>query len=111
MSKIINTIVGDLGEKKRYRQNEKRAKALPAEYAEAYKNIRNYLWTTSGILKIDPLVSLVDMLEQAAAEGKHVLEITGSDVAAFADEFVRGEISYKDQQSKKLNEKMSKKGE
>lgn len=111
MSKIINSIIGDLNEKKRYRDNEKRAKALPEEYAEAYKNIRNYLWSTSGILKIDPLFALVDMLEEAAAEGKHVLDVTGPDVAAFADEFVRGEASYKDQQGKKLNDKMNKKKE
>lgn len=111
MNKIIDSLVGDLNEKKRYRENEKRAKALPTEYAEAYKNIRNYLWNTSGILKIDPLVTLVDMLEEAAANGKHVLEVTGPDVAAFADEFVRGEMSYKDQQGKKLNDKMNKKAE
>lgn len=109
MNKIISTIFGSLDEKKRYRNAEKRAKALPAEYADAYKNIRNYVWNTSGILKIDPLITLVDMLEEAAAEGKHVTDITGPDVAAFADEFVRGELSYKDQQAKKLNDKLNKK--
>lgn len=109
MNKIINTIIGDLNEKKKYRDNEKRAKALPAEYAEAYNDIKYYLWNTSGILTIEPLVSLVDMLEEAAANGKHVVDITGPDVAAFADELVRGERSYKDQQRKKLNDKLNKK--
>lgn len=108
MNKIIDRVIGDLGEKKRYRENEARAKALPAEYADAYKNIRNYLWNTSGILTIDPLISLVDLLEEAAAEGKHVVDITGPDVAAFADELVKGESSYKDQQRKKLNDKLNK---
>jgi DNA-binding ferritin-like protein (Dps family) len=108
---IIKAVIGDFNEKKRYRNNEKRAKALPDEYAKAYKNIRNYLWNTSGILTIDPLVNLVDMLEEAAAEGKHVVDVTGSDVATFADELVRDESSYKDQQRKKLNEKLNKKGE
>lgn len=110
MGKIINTIIGDMGEKKKYRENEKRAKALPAEYAEAYNNIKHYLWNTSGILTIEPLISLVDMLEEAAANGKHVVEVTGPDVAAFADDLVRGESSYKDQQRKKLNDKLNKKG-
>jgi DNA-binding ferritin-like protein (Dps family) len=109
MNKIINAIIGDLSEKKRYKQNEKRAKSLPTEYADAYKNIRNYLWNTSGILKIDPLVTLVDMLEEAAANGRHVVDITGPDVAAFADELVRGESSYFDQQRKKLNKNVTKK--
>jgi DNA-binding ferritin-like protein (Dps family) len=109
MNKIVKTIIGDLNEKKKYRENEKRAKALPAEYAQAYNDIKHYLWNTSGILTIEPLVSLVDMLEEAAANGKHVVDITGPDVAAFADDLVRGERSYKDQQRKKLNDKLNKK--
>lgn len=110
MGKIINTIIGDLGEKKRYSALEKRAKALPAEYADAYQSIKHYLWNTSGILTIDPLVSLVDMLEEAAADNRRVVDITGPDVAAFADDLVRGESSYKDQQREKLNKKLNKNG-
>lgn len=109
MSKITDAIIGDLGEKKRYRENEKRAKMLPEEYAEAYDNIKKYLWRTSGILTIEPLISLVDMLEEAAASGKHVTDITGPDVAAFADDLVRDERSYKDTQRKKLNDRLNKK--
>lgn len=109
MSKIIDTIIGDLNEKKEYRDNEKRAKSLPAEYAKAYTQIRNYIWNTSGLLTIQPLISLVDILEEAAANDKRVIDITGPDVAAFADELVRGESSWKDQQRKKLNDKLNKK--
>lgn len=108
MNKIIETIVGDLSEKRRYRDAEKRAGQLPGEYAEAYKNIRNYIWGTAGITSIDPLVALVDLLEESATNGTPVLEVTGTDVAAFADELVRGEASYKTQQAEKLNRKMSK---
>lgn len=102
---IIDTLIGEVGEKKRFRANEKRAKSLPSEYREAYENIRNYLWSTSGVESIDPLIALVDLLEEAAASNKHVTDITGPDVAAFADELVRGEKSYKDQQRDKLNRK------
>ena len=111
MGKILDTIIGDFKEKKKYRDNEKRAKTLPAEYAEAYRNIKHYLWNTSGILTIDPLVSLVDLLEEAAANGKHLVDITGPDIAAFADEFVRGEKSYFDSQRKKLNASLTNKSE
>jgi len=100
---IIDKLVGDIGEKKRFRANEKRAKSLPAEYREAYESIRNYLWSTSGVESIDPLISLVDLLEEAAADGRKVVDITGPDVAAFADDLVKGERSYKDKQRKKLN--------
>ena len=37
-----------------------------------------------------------------------VTDITGSDVAAFADELVRGEKSYKDQEREKLNKNFAK---
>jgi len=109
MSKLLDKIIGDLSEKKAYNQNEKRAKALPAEYAEAYKNIKHYIFSATGILTMEPLKVLVDMFEEAAAAGKHVIDITGSDVAAFADELVRGENSYFDKQRQKLNKSFSKK--
>ena len=56
-----------------------------------------------------PLQTLVDVLEEAAANNKRVLEVTGSDVAEFADELVRGEKSYKDSQAAKLNNHLSEK--
>lgn len=107
MNKLIETIIGDLNEKKRYLTTEKRAKALPEEYRKAYENIRNYLWGTSGIVTIEPLVSLVELLEEAAADGKKVTDITGADVAAFADDLVRGEKSYFDDERRKLNDKFN----
>lgn len=55
---------------------------------------------------MDPLKSLVDLLEEAAADNRRVLDITGPDVAAFADELVRGEKSYHDKQREKLNKKL-----
>jgi DNA-binding ferritin-like protein (Dps family) len=109
MNKIINAIIGDLNQKKAYRDNEKRAKALPTEYVEAYKNIKRYIFNTSGIFSMDPLITLVDIFEEAAASKKNVIDITGPDVAAFADELVRGTKSYQDQQRDALNKNMKKK--
>ena len=91
MSKITDKVAGSMEQKRKYKENEKRAEALPKEFAEAYKAIRNYLWDTAGIVNVEPLVALVDMFEEAAANGKKVKDITGEDVAAFADEFVKGE--------------------
>lgn len=107
MNKIIEMIVGDLEEKRRYRDAEKRALALPREYSQAYKDIKTYLWSVAGIMTIDPLVSLVDLLEEAAANDRRVTDITGPDVAAFADDLAKGENSYKDQQREKLNSKFA----
>jgi len=107
MGKIIDTIIGSLEEKREYKDNEARAKSLPGEYSTAYKEIRNYLFQTSGIVTMEPLKVLVDILEEAAANGKHVLEVTGPDVAAFADELVRGAKSYQGEKGKKLNANMA----
>lgn len=109
MNKIIEGIIGDLKDKKAYKENEARAKALPAEYATAYKEIKKYLFQTSGILTFEPLKALVDMLEEAAADNRRVTDITGPDVAAFADELVKGERSYSDLQRQKLNRNIDKK--
>ncbi len=61
MSKIIDTIIGSLDEKKAYKQNEARAKALPPEYATAYKEIQKYIFSSTGLLSMEPLVALVDL--------------------------------------------------
>ncbi len=110
MNKIIDFVIGDIKDKKRYRENEKRAKSLPKAYTDAYTEIKHYLWST-GMLTIEPLFPLVDLLEEAAANGKQVTEVTGPDVAAFADELLRGEKTYQEQQSKKLNNKIASKVE
>lgn len=109
MTNFIEKITGDLEEKKLNRQNEAKAKKLPHEYAVAYREIKQYIFRTSGIETIRPLVALVDMLEEAAADGRHVLDVMGADVAAFADELVRGETSYQNKQREKLNKEIAKK--
>lgn len=109
MNKIIDTLIGNLDEKRDYRKNEARAKALPAEYREAYKQIKKYIFTTSGILSMEPLKVLVDILEEANINGKSVIEVTGPDVAAFADELVRDAKSYQDDHRKKLNDSIANK--
>ncbi len=73
------------------------------EYSHAYKEIKHYIFNTSGLLSLKPLIALVDILEEAAAHDKRVPEVTGHDVAGFADELVRGEKSYYDKQREKLN--------
>ena len=103
MGKIIETIMGSLEDKREYKRNEARAKALPAEYAAAYIEIKKYIFQTSGIENMDPLKVLVDLLEEAAANGRRVIDVTGPDVAAFADELVRGEKTYFDKLRQKLN--------
>ena len=108
MSSFLEKIVGDLEEKKEWKEMKARAKALPA-YRTAYEEIQKYIWKTSGVGSIAPFQNLLDLFEEGAAYGRNVLEITGDDVAGFADELVRGEKSYYDKIRQELNNGIAKK--
>jgi DNA-binding ferritin-like protein (Dps family) len=79
-------------EKRRYKEMEARAKALPEEYVFVYRKIEHYMWNHAGgdgMDMIPILADLLDMLEAGAADGKRVLQVTGTDVAGFCDELLR----------------------
>ena len=109
MSKILDTIIGSIEDKKQWRAMVKRSKALPHDYQIAYKEIMRYIWSSTGISTIEPIKVLLDLFEESAANGKDVIEIVGDDVAAFCDELVRGEKTYFEDLRKKLNNNITKK--
>lgn len=109
MRNILEKIIGDFEEKKVWKEMKTRVKALPEDYRTTYEEIQKYLWMTSGIGSIDPFKNLIDLFEEGSANGRSVLEITGSDVAAFADELVRGEQTYFDKYRRNLNNNIMKK--
>jgi DNA-binding ferritin-like protein (Dps family) len=105
MSNIIKKIIGD---KKEWRQMEARAKALPEEYEFVYHKIQNYMWNyaaghSAGMDMIPIFKDLLGLFEEGAANGKHVLEITGEDVAAFCDELLRSASTYTENWREALN--------
>lgn len=108
MSSFLEKIIGNLEGKKEWKELKARAKALPDDYRFAYEQIQKYLWHTSGIGSMDPFKNLLDLFEEGAADGRGVLDITGVDVAGFADELVRGEQSYFDKMRQDLNKDISK---
>lgn len=86
---FIQLIVGDLEDKRIYRQFKKRVNALPKDYRFAFKKIQHYLYYVdiSGC-DMSLFTDLVELFEDSAAHGKSVVEIVGNDVAAFCDELV-----------------------
>lgn len=108
MTNIIELITGGWSEKRRWKLIKRRAKALPRKYSSAYKDIQKYVFTSTGVTDIDIWEDLLDLFEENAAAGRDVLEITGKNVAKFADELAAGRKSYFDKWRNSLNDKMAK---
>lgn len=109
MFDFIEKLVGD---KKEYKQQMARVKALPKDYQFVYKKIQEYTWKFAAgdgydILKIQ--YDLIDLFEAGAADGKQVLEITGEDVAAFCDELLRSAKTWTENWPQALNRDIKKK--
>ena len=103
MLEIFKKIIGD---KKEYKQMMARVEALPDDYQFVYDKIQKYMWNfASGdgydMLKIH--YDLVELFEGGAAGGKHVLDITGDNVAAFSDELLLNAQKYTDKWRATLN--------
>lgn len=93
--RFIKLVIGDLEEKKEYRRMMRRVNTLPQEYCYAFKKVQRYMYNIGGIngdmavfVNFKVFVSLLELFETSVAEGKNVIDITGSDVGHFADEFM-----------------------
>ena len=88
-----------------------RVEALPEDYQFVFKKIQNYMWNFSAGNRMDMLhiqYELIDLFA-GAAEGRQVLDITGDDVASFADELVANAKTYVSKYREDLNESIMKK--
>lgn len=98
--------------KREYRQQMKRIELLPEDYQYVFRMIQKYMWqSVSGagydMMKVQG--SLADLFEEGAADGREVLDITGTDVAGFAEELMKSTRTYEQDQKEKLNRKISRK--
>jgi DNA-binding ferritin-like protein (Dps family) len=85
--------------KKEWRAHVARVKALPNDYQIVYKEIQKYLFKVGPVELTDGiglLSGIIDLFEEGAALGKGVLEVTGSDVAAFCDDLIKDSETYAD---------------
>ncbi|MEG0650582.1 MAG: DUF1048 domain-containing protein [Oscillospiraceae bacterium] len=94
-------------DKAEYKAHLARIEALPSDYKFVYSKITAYMWNLSGggngYDMIAVQADLLELFEQGAAEKKSVLEITGEDVAAFADELLKNVKTYTENWHDKLN--------
>ena len=85
--------------KKEWRAHVARVKELPKDYQIVYKEIQKYLFKVGPVELTEGtglLSGIVDLFEEGAALGKGVLEVTGSDVAAFCDNLIKDSETYAD---------------
>ncbi|OKP67013.1 hypothetical protein A3842_28735 [Paenibacillus sp. P3E] len=85
--------------KKEWRAHVARVKALPKDYQIVYKEIQRYYFKVGPVELTEDtglLSGIVDLFEEGAALGKGVLQVTGSDVAAFCDDLIKDSKTYAD---------------
>jgi DNA-binding ferritin-like protein (Dps family) len=101
-----------LESKREYKQQMARVAALPKDYQYVFKKIQRHMWmfaAGSGYDMMKIHYGLIELFEAGAADGKHVLEITGEDVAAFCDELLRSATTYTENWREALNRDILKK--
>jgi DNA-binding ferritin-like protein (Dps family) len=97
--------------KKEWRAHMARVKSLPQDYQFVYKEIQKYLFKVGPVELTEGtglLTGIVDLFEEGSALGKGVLEVTGSDVAAFCDDLIKDSKTYADIYQETANKEVSK---
>ena len=110
MTTFIEKIIGDIGDKRRWRQYKMRTKQLPANYRTAVEALERYLTYFGAITKGDILMSmledLADLFEQAAADRTQIRALVGDDPVEFAETFLANysEGQWINKERKRLND-------
>lgn len=97
--------------KKKWRAHVARVKGLPQDYQIVYKEIQKYLFKVGPVELAEGtglLSGIVDLFEEGAASGKGVLEVTGSDVAAFCDDLIKDSKTYADIYQESVGQEVNK---
>ncbi|GAA0308218.1 DUF1048 domain-containing protein [Kineococcus aurantiacus] len=94
MSALIEKVVGDIGEKKRWQQYRARVRELPPGHRTAVEALERYLLRrgaiTEGGVLVDLHEELVGTFEQAASRGTPIGEVVGADPVRFAEVLLGG---------------------
>jgi DNA-binding ferritin-like protein (Dps family) len=101
-----------IAEKREYRRQMARVEAMPEDYRFVFKKIQSHMWmfaAGSGYDMMKIHYGLIELFEADVAEGKRILEITGSDVAGFCDELLKNAKTYTEDWRAKLNREIAEK--
>ncbi|MCP2289550.1 DUF1048 domain-containing protein [Nocardia amikacinitolerans] len=107
ISKLTSKVIGDMGDKKRWRQYKARANQLPEGYRTAIEAFERYLMLLGpGGSSTAIFEDLLDLFEQSAADSTPIRAIVGEDPVEFIESFARNyqEDSWKNRERERLNE-------
>lgn len=116
LDNFIKLIIGDLDEKREYKQMMKRVDALPKDYSFAFKKIQKYMYSVGApggnmtiFTDITMFTDLVDLFEASATDGRQVIDVIGSNVDKFCDELMSAYITNSETLREKLNKEIMEK--
>ncbi len=108
----VKDVLGDdIKGKKEGRVHVARVKALPKDFQIVYKEIQKYLFKVGPVELtdgIDLLSGIIDLFEEGVAFGKGIIEVTGSDVAAFCDNLIKDSKTYADIYKESVDQEVNK---
>lgn len=76
---ILELVIGNLDEKREYKNLMKRVNALPSDYRYVYKKLLNYSYNFDFDKSLP--TTLLELFEESAAAGRPVLEVVGKDAS------------------------------
>ena len=83
----------------------------PENLERINKEIQKYLFKVGPVELTDGtglLSGIIDLFEEGAALGKGVLEVTGSDVAAFCDDLIKDSKTFADILQESIDQEVNK---
>jgi len=95
--------------KKEWKAHMARVRALPHDYQIVYRELQKYLFKVGPVELTSGtglLTGIVDLFAEGAAMGKDVLQVTGSDVAAFCDDLIKDSKTYADLYQESISHKV-----
>lgn len=116
---FIKLIIGDLDEKRKYKQMMKRVNALPKDYSFAFKKIQKYMYTVgdpNGDMTIfndlEIFTDLIDLFEISSVEKRKISDVIGTDVSRFCNDFISAYTTgtFKEKLNKEIMERFNNEG-
>ncbi|MFE7745099.1 DUF1048 domain-containing protein [Nocardia sp. NPDC057455] len=89
ISDLTAKVIGDIGDKRRWRQYKSRARQLPPSHRTAVDAFERYLMYAGAGSGVSMFEDLAVLFEQSAADGTPIRAVVGEDPVRFIETFAR----------------------